>query len=595
MKAEARSLTFLANEGAVKIPFFQRAYVWNENNWEELISDLLESEKSHFLGSIILKQVEMQSGNTKQVLVIDGQQRLTTLSILLRALFNSFDEQLQEKCKQDGKFDVCLFYKKDMFENDVLVKIEHSKVDRQYYQQVIKNEIEADDINPKTCKSSILKCYKFFSDRLKNVPLDSRKKLFSDLLNSNNNILVVIDLTADDNEQTIFDTINSSGVRLSSADIVKNVLFQRAFDLYGNQEEVEVLYKEYWESIFSNDEQSITFWDTARTTGRLWRDNIEILLHSISVIIGFFDPEKHSLSDLSNIYKAYIRSLDRVELTKFIKTISDYARLYREKILVFDNSDLFNFADYNRRLFHVLSICDVSTFHPYILFIYRKFADNEPELKKLLRKLETFVIRRTICNSETKNYNKLCKDFINDSSKLAATLAETTDEDVKYGLLHVNNKYAALLLFWVELYRRQNDNRYDRDELKYTYTLEHIMPQKWEEYWSNVPVIGEDGHIIGDSQEVAKQYRYKLIYNIGNMTLLKSSLNSSLRNYDFKRKVEGEGRKRGIKHFAELGITKLDIVAPYDAGDCFWDESKIRNRTKQITKDILNIWNVANV
>lgn len=115
------------------------------------------------------------------------------------------------------------------------------------------------------------------------------------------NILVVIDLTVDDDEQAIFDTINSAGVRLSSADIVKNVLFQRAFELFGNQEDVEVLYKDSWEAVFANDEQSITFWDTARATGRLWRDNIELMLHSISVIEGFFDPEKHSLSDLSNI------------------------------------------------------------------------------------------------------------------------------------------------------------------------------------------------------------------------------------------------------------------------------------------------------
>ena len=89
MKAETRPLTFLATEGAVKIPFFQRAYVWNEKNWEDLIADLLKTGKSHFLGSLILKQVEIQTGNSKQVLVIDGQQRLTTLTILLRALFNS--------------------------------------------------------------------------------------------------------------------------------------------------------------------------------------------------------------------------------------------------------------------------------------------------------------------------------------------------------------------------------------------------------------------------------------------------------------------------------------------------------------------------
>ena len=127
MIAEARSLTFLANEGSVKIPFFQRAYVWKKDNWEDLISDLLESDKNHFLGSLILKQVQSPSGDTKQVLVIDGQQRLTTLSILLRALLNSFDEEHQMRYVQDGRFNVCLFYKREMDDNDVLVKIEHSK------------------------------------------------------------------------------------------------------------------------------------------------------------------------------------------------------------------------------------------------------------------------------------------------------------------------------------------------------------------------------------------------------------------------------------------------------------------------------------
>ena len=589
MKAEARSFTFLANEGSIKIPFFQRAYVWKEDNWEELISDFLESSKSHFLGSLILKQVEIQSGNTKQVLVIDGQQRLTTLSILLRALFNSFDAELQQKCKQDGKFDVCLFHKKDMFESDVLVKIEHSKVDKKHYQAVIKNEVDPVTIELANCDSNILKCFRFFTDRLQNVSLESRKKLFSDLLNPNNQFLVVIDLTEADDEQSIFDTINSAGVRLSSADTVKNVFFQRAFDLHNNDEEVEILYKEHWESVFANDEQSIAFWSAERTLGRLKRDNIEILLHSIAVIEGFFDPEEHKLPDLSKIYKTYINKLDKNQITKFIKIITEYAKLYREKIYVFDNSDLFGFEDYQKRLFHILSVCDVSTFHPYILFLYRNCAGNEHELESALHKLETLVIRRFVCNSETKNYNKLCKDFINDQSKLDTTLAETNDDVFTAALQYINNKPAALLLFWVELYRRSKYNLYDRDELKYTYTLEHIMPQKWEEYWISVPVVGDDGNEITD-REAAKQYRNKIIYSVGNMTLLKSSLNTALRNYEFKRKIEGDGRKRGIKHYAELGITKLDLVASFDAGDKIWDETKIRERNNQIANDVLKIW-----
>ncbi len=590
MKAEAKSLTFLANEGSVQIPFFQRAYVWNEDNWEELISDLLQKDKSHFLGSLILKQVDVPIGSSKQVVVIDGQQRLTTLSILLRALFNSFDEELQQKCKQDGKFDVCLFYKKDMFESEICVKIEHSKIDKQHYQAVIKNEKDPATIDPGNCESNVLKCFKYFTERLQQVNLEDRKRLFSDLLNPNNEILVVIGLSEADDEQSIFDTINSAGVRLSSADIVKNTLFQRAFNLYGyGSGKVEDLYKENWESVFASDEQSITFWGAERTWGRFRRDNIEILLHSIAVIEGFFDPEKNTLTDLANIYKVYINGLNSEEYLKFIDLLTVYARLYREKMLVFTSSDLFGFNDYQERLFHILNVCEISTFHPYILFLYKKYAGDPVGLKETLKKLETMVIRRFICNSETKNYNKLCKDFIGDHRKIDKVLEDTPDNAFRNALLKINNKQAALLLFWVELYRRNKDKRYDRDELKYTYTLEHLMPQKWEEFWSNIPVIGDDGCAIADPN-VAKQYRYRWIYSIGNMTLLKSSLNSALRNYEFTRKVEGENRKRGIRHYAELGITKFDVVEPFDAGSKVWDEARIRERTKQISDDVLAIW-----
>ena len=585
MKAEARSLTFLANEGSVKIPFFQRAYVWNEDNWEELISDLLESGKSHFLGSLILKQVAVPSGNTKQVLVIDGQQRLTTLSILLKTLYDSFDTGTQEACKQE--LETCLFYKRRASSKELFVKIEHSKVDRKHYQSVIEKEVIPATLNLGESDSNILKCYKFFTDRLVSVNMDKRIELFDDLMDDDKKILVVIDLTDADDEQSIFDTINSAGMRLSSADIVKNVLFQRAFDLFSNDEEVETLYKDNWESVFVSDEQTIAFWTAERTLGRLKRDNLEILLHSIAVIEGFFDPEKHTLTDLANIYKAYINNLDLNKLKKFVRAIMEYAKLFRQKMYVFDSSDLFEYNDYEKRLFHILSVCDVSTFHPYILYLYRNYAGNEDALKAALHK--TMVVRRFVCNAETKNYNKLCKEFIGDTSKLDATLLETSDDDFKAALQRISNKPAALLLFWVELYRRSKSKRFDTDELKYTYTLEHIMPQKWEEHWSVVPVTGDDGAVIND-REAARQYRYRIIYSIGNMTLLKSSLNTALRNYEFRRKVEGEGRKKGIKHYAELDITKQDVVAPFDAGDQTWDEIRIRKRSGEITNDVLAIW-----
>lgn len=597
MKAEAMSLTFLGNEGLVKIPFFQRGYVWNATNWEDILSDLLDFDKSHFLGSLILKQLEKQTGKPKEVLVIDGQQRLTTLSILLRTLYNSFDSETQEN--SESSIENYLFFKKNKTDKNLFVKIDHSKIDKKYFQKVIKNEVTEEEYNDivvenastkTTSKSNkVLQCFKYFTERLKAIPVETRIDLFNRLLEQENKILVIIDLSEKEDEQAIFDTINSAGVRLSSADIIKNALFQKALDIYDSQDEVETQYLEDWEKVFSSDEDSINFWDTPRATGRLTRDNIEILLHSIAVIKGFFDPDKNTLSDLSNLYKTYISKINKQDLKSFICEISKYAKLFREKILVFNDSTLFNFQDNYSRLFHVLTVCEISTFHPYVLSLFYKFDKDEVKLLKELQKVETLVVRRMITKSETKSYNKMCKEFIDDNSTIETRISEQSDKEVLAGLSSISNKSATLLLFWVELYRRAKDSKQSIKELKYNYSLEHIMPQKWEEFWSDVNVVDDKSNIIVD-REQAKKIRYSKIYSIGNMTLLNSSLNTSLRNFEFRRKIEGEGRKRGMRHYADLGITRFDILEKYDAGDSLWNEQKIDERAVSLAEDILAIW-----
>lgn len=597
MKAEAMSLTFLGNEGHVKIPFFQRGYVWNRDNWEDILSDLLDFEKSHFLGSLILKQLEKQTGKPKEVLVIDGQQRLTTLSVLIRALYNSFDSETQQNCNVSLKN--YLFYKKNQTDKEFHVKISHSKIDKRYFQKIIKDELSEEEydaiivenpgIKTQTSSNQILQCYKYFFETLKGLDEHLRLELFNKLLDQENKILVIIDLSEKEDEQSIFDTINSAGVRLSSADIVKNALFQKALDLFENQDDVEILYQENWEDVFSKDEEAINFWDTPRTTGRLMRDNIEILLHSISVIKGFFDPDKNTLSDLSTLYKDYIKQINKADLELFLKEISKYAKLFREKILVFNNSSLLSYQDSHSRLFHILSLCEISTFHPYILSLFYKYENDSLRLELELKKVESLVIRRMITKSETKSYNKMCKEFINNNSAIDKKLVELNDSSILNGVSFISNKSASILLFWIELYRRDKDRKQSVKELKYNYSLEHLMPQKWEEFWNNVTIRDDKDMVIID-KELAKKERTSKIYSIGNMTLLNSSLNTSLRNYDFSRKIEGEGRKKGIRHYADLGITKFDILDQYDSGDIVWDEQKINNRTKDLFTDILTIW-----
>jgi len=591
MEANAVSLAFLANENIIKIPFFQRAYVWVEDNWAELLTDLLDFNKKQFFGSLILKQVQTPAGEVTQRLVIDGQQRLTTLSILLRALYNSFDEG--RKKHADSRLKQLLFYEDQGLytEGVFIIKIEHSKVDKENYSKVIEDGIDPLTIDAKKEPSKILQCYRYFTDALSEIDYDKRLKLFNKLCNKDNHILVVINLDANDNEQAIFDTINSAGVRLSGADIVKNAIFQKAIEL-GNQKNVEALYNDYWGDIFSGDEDAIAYWEAKRQTGRLVRDNIELLLHSIAVIEGFFDPEKHTLSDIPNLYKDHIKDFKFEELKKFIKDIAKYAQLYNKKMLTLDDNQ-FSFTNFEARLFHILKVCDISTFHPYILSLYLKYENDPERIKTELAKLETFILRRAVAeSSETKNYNRLCKDFINDSSKIDELLPEVTDESVKRGLAKINNKMAALLLFWVELHRRANEAQFkDITELKYEYSLEHIMPQQWIHCWNDIPVIDEDGNEISEINEPErrKSYRYGLIYSIGNMTLLKRALNTSLRNYEFKRKIEGEGKNNCIRKHSELTITR-DIIDAYDRGDTVWDERKIRERTSKLADEILSIW-----
>ncbi|MCS7199452.1 MAG: DUF262 domain-containing protein [Caldimicrobium sp.] len=369
-------------EGKVKIPFFQRTYVWTEDNWEELLNELLnESRETNFLGAIILKQIPTASGEPKQLEVIDGQQRLTTLSILLKALFDTLSDETKRYC--EGDVMSILKYRKDFTSPDYELRIEHSHVDSAAYKAVMENT-SSDFIQQIDNNSHlILRCYKYFYQRLKEMSEEKKRFLLNRLLDPENKMLVVIDLEEKDDEQLIFDTLNTAGVRLTVTEIVKNAIFKRLIELDNKQNAIE-FYKKTWEETFLKDEETLKYWETERATGRLKRDNAEILLHCIGVIKGFYDPNKHTLSDLSKLYKQELKKIDsKDKLKEFIKEIINYARIYREKIITLSNGETYSFDDFIKRLLHILEVLEISTFHPLILFVFNKYNDEKKRLKKL--------------------------------------------------------------------------------------------------------------------------------------------------------------------------------------------------------------------
>lgn len=584
MKADAKGFKFLSMEGKVKIPFFQRTYVWSEENWEELVNELLNDDlKNNFLGAIILKQLTSASGEPKQLEVIDGQQRLTTLSILLKALYDSLSDENKKNC--EGDIYGILRFKMDYTSSNYEIRIEHSYVDKRAFEDVINGNVNSDLIDSRS--HLILRCYKYFIEKIKSLDQQKINLLLNKILNPENKMLVVIDLQENDDEQSIFDTLNTAGVRLTVAEIIKNSIFKKAIELLGKDNAVKV-YNNTWQETFLANDDTLTYWGTERTTGRIKRDNIEILLHCIGVIKGFYDPDKHTLSDLSKLYKEQINRINSVnELTDLINEIIDYAKIYKEKIITFDKSDLFSFDDSFRRLLHILDELEISTFHPFLLYILKNYS-NEDDLISIFNKLEKFLIRNMIARMEnTKNYNKLCKQFIDDLKNLEQKLNSIPWSKVTYGFFNISNRASTLLLFWLELYRRTNDDNYDEKELKYDYTLEHIMPIKWEKNWNFSHVPHPNKSL---SQSEKERDRNEKIEWIGNKTLLKSKLNTAISNNKFSIKINGDQRKRGIKDYATLSITRKDIINPYENGEKIWNESNIEKRTKNIIDEMEKIW-----
>lgn len=580
MEAHARDLQFLAAEQIVRIPFFQRPYVWKEENWDALLEDLADSERTHFLGSLILKQVGVTSGEPRVVLVIDGQQRLTTLGILLKALYDGLPPELRTNALSAIR--TLLFFQKSPLDPGWVVKLEHSRVDREAYETIIRSGIDTPEADLEEEPSSrIERCYRHFRRKLGDRSESERRALFTRLLDQQNKMLVVIDLHVRDDEQAIFDTINSAGVRLTAADIVKNALFQRAIEVLGRDAAVR-LYETSWSKTFLEDDETVEYWSTERKTGRLMRDNIEILLHAVAVIAGLYDPEKHSLSQLAALYKAEIAKLATADaVTSFVAQITRYAALYREHLEPLDGA--LEDGDHLERLLHVLEVFDVSTFLPFVLFALGR--EDDDERARLLRQLERLVVRRAVAGHETRSYNRLTRELVQRPEALAELLQKTSDQEVAKGLRGIDNKTAAVLLFWVELRRRSNDRNFDEKALVFRYTLEHVMPQKWEAHWALPLKTKADGTLM--SPEEAKRDRTEKVYWLGNMTLLTGSLNSSLKNKPFDRKVSGEGRMRGMKRYASLSITQ-DVVA-----ETSWDEGKIEARTAALEKEILAIWSAS--
>lgn len=243
------------NATLIEVPFFQRTYVWKEDLWARLLEDMeyvSKTRKPHFLGSIILKEGSEPGPNdefSERKTVVDGQQRLTTFLIFMKVLCL----KLGQTALFDYQFRI----------NGEEIALRHGRNDIAAFEKVMAAD-KAEKLENPQPESRIIAAFNYFIDNM------DESKLKIKLINSNTQF-VRIDLDADEDEQQIFDTINSLGVSLTTSELLKNYFFSRE-----NISE----YESNWVDIFEKDDETKSYWDTEIETGRIKRAMIDIFFDS---------------------------------------------------------------------------------------------------------------------------------------------------------------------------------------------------------------------------------------------------------------------------------------------------------------------------
>lgn len=350
------------------IPLFQRAYSWTNKEWEILWKDLMElceaeNPRTHFIGSIVnMPTISVPEGVAK-FLLIDGQQRLTTIFVLLTLLRNKAgDLQRQGFAEEINNTLLVNPYKQD---NDFF-KLMPTQVDREAYKNLIngkQNETE----------SQLTRAYSFFERKLRQVSFehDKLKKIITSYFS-----VVSIVLDTDDNPYLVFESLNAKGRPLTQADLIRNYFFMRIH--FDNQDEV---YNNYWHPM-------------------------QIALgESLTEYIRHYLMRDGSIIKQNDVYYALKQIVSVTNATNYLKELQKFS-VYYQRLIYPEFEPEVDLQKYLRRLNRI----EVTTAYPLLLNCYGNYMENKiskTDFVTILKTLENYLIRRFVCNVPTNQLNKI--------------------------------------------------------------------------------------------------------------------------------------------------------------------------------------------
>ena len=430
-------------------------------------------------------------------------------------------------------------------------------------------------------ESNITQAYNYFKDNL--VPDDlNLDSILSNVL------FVGIDLSQEEDEQQIFDTINSLGVKLTTAELLKNYFF--------NRDDIEK-YNEYWKEVFEKDEETKNYWDREIIAGRLRRTFIDLFFFAYLQIkiqetnfkVKAEDKDAYAkVEHLFESYKNFIKNYLNNNKEAILSEIKEYALLFKKnfnyEILGEELTQDFGIDRINTIIFGL----DTTTLIPYTLYILRNISD-ETTKNELFGIIETYIMRRMITHSNTKNYNQLFTDkLINNKVLSKQEFLDyiekrddkvnflPTDEELEKGFnssILINKQSAGILYLIESKIRNEKDSTALLGINKYS--LEHLMPKKWRNNWNKL------------SSKESEINRDRKLLTLGNLTIITQSLNSSIRDSKWEDKLKGKNKKGGLTEYS-VGLKTISQFLEYPE----WDEKTIEERALFLYEKAKQIWKI---
>ncbi|MBI1242414.1 MAG: DUF262 domain-containing protein [Nostoc sp. RI_552] len=530
------------------IPVYQRDYAWKVNNckklWEDII-DLQDSGKrSHFLGALVNIY-----NHQDEWMVIDGQQRLTTISLLLLALANYLkDTQNKTSSEADLQEDILNDYliNKRCTDKSQRIRLKPNTKDKSYFQSLF------DNLHIKKSDSNIIQNYLFFYDKIssRHISVAHIFELFKKLE------IVHIELEKGiDDPQLIFESLNSTGVNLTDGDLIRNYILM---DL--SQSDQEQLYNNYWIKIEELSGNVANF---------------------IRIFLMFKLKKSITQSDRAvyNEFKQYSKDKFSRDSSSILQHLLKYAENYSYFINISDHPD----KNINKAL-HRLHCLEFTVCHPFLMDVFDLFNQGiivASDVQNIIQLIESYAFRKILVNNSTQGLNKF---FLTLSKEIKK---EHTWEENYFDIMSfiIKNKSANLkfpsdeefreTLIHKEVYKLTPKNRdflfeslencnSDYQIYVENLTIEHIMPQKLNYQWK------QD---LGDKYS---EIHGKYLHTLGNLTL--TAKNTSLSNKDFKTKQKNDYYYSKVSLNSEL----KDIEE--------WNEDSIVERANTLAEKAVKIW-----